>query len=403
MTTAKVIRRLAAILVADICDYSRLMSVDEVATVRELKSRLATTTPIVGEFGGRIIDTAGDGLLVEFPSAVAAVECASKIQEVMALANAPLDEDRRMRFRIGINLGEVIHDGERIYGDGVNIAARIEKLAQAGGICVSSKVHDEIDKRVLVSSSDLGLHSLKNIARPVRVYALDPTTRQDDANLPSVDEIAEAAEPQRIRRLSIVVLPFVNASGDAMHDPLVDGITDDVTTQLSSIKESYVIGRNTAFRYRNLPVDVRTLGAELGVRYVLQGSVERVEAGVDTSVSLVDAETGRTLWTSTIEVNHEGVRSIPPRGGLAHDDGAEAAPDQRRGEAIAGRKTDSARRDRSRHAGAQHLLPQQHARGRAAGAGPVQERSRPEGRRPASAGGSRLDPGDPGLRLAGSR
>lgn len=240
----KVTRRLAAILAADIAGYAQLMGDDEVATVRALKAHHTLVLPLVAEHGGRLIDTAGDGLLVEFASAVGAVECAAAMQTALARCAADVPEPRRMRWRIGINLGELIHDDDgRVYGEGLNVAARLEGLAAPGGVVVSAKVLDEIEGKVGCGSVDIGPQWLKNIARPVRAHALvlDALANAPAGAAPAMPA-ANGARAEPIRRLSIVVLPFANANGDAAQDYFADGISEDVTAQLSCIKGSYVIG-----------------------------------------------------------------------------------------------------------------------------------------------------------------
>jgi adenylate cyclase len=320
MAEPKIKRRLAAILAADIAGYSRLMGEDEAATVRDLKGHQAVVLPMIGEFGGRIIDTAGDGVLAEFPSAVGALECAVELQRVMAVRNQETPEHRRMQFRVGINLGDVIHDETRIYGDGINVAARLENIAEPGGICISEDLHRQVQDKLSVSYRDLGEQELKNIVRPVRVFAVNDTGDAAGADFGISNRVPDSAiraprandsmRAPAIRRLSIVVLPFANASGDPNQDYFSDGVTEEVTTQLSKIKGAYVIGRNTAFAYRGKRVDIKALGRELGVRYVLQGRVDRFEDGADTNVELTDCLSGAILWSDTIEVDKAGVRNI---------------------------------------------------------------------------------------------
>ena len=285
----KISRRLAAILAADIAGYSALMGADEARTVRDLKAHQAVILPMIGTYSGRIIDTAGDGILAEFGSVVDAVECAVAIQKSMADRNAIVEPDRRMQFRIGLNLGEIIHDDARIYGDGINIAARLESIAEIGGICISGKVHDEIAGKIGIACEDLGLLQLKNIASPVRAYRVTfghaPTGTlglQGGVLLPDMPSIA--------------VLPFTNMSGDSDQDFLGDGIAEDVLTELSKLRWLVVIARNSSFTYKGKAVDVRQVSRDLNVRYVLEGSVRRSGARVRITGQLIDGTTGNHVW-----------------------------------------------------------------------------------------------------------
>ncbi len=277
-------RRLAAILAADIAGYSALMGADEARTVRDLKGHQAVVLPMVGDFGGRIIDTAGDGILAEFASVVNAVECAVAIQRTMAERNASIEPGRRMQFRIGINLGDVIYDDNRIFGDGINVAARLEGIAEPGGICVSGKVHEEIDGKMDFAYEDHGDRQLKNIARPVRVYGI----RLDRA--PASPASAQSDQP------SIAILPFTNMSGDPEQEYFSDGISEDIITDLSKIGGLTVIARNSSFTYKGRPVDVRSIGRELGVRAVLEGSIRRAGNRVRITAQLIDSASGGHLW-----------------------------------------------------------------------------------------------------------
>jgi adenylate cyclase len=268
--TQRAERRLAAILAADVAGYSRLMGADEEGTLRTLKAHRQTVfDPQVAAHRGRIVKTTGDGLLVEFGSVVDAVDCACAIQTASLRRNADVPVGRRLAFRIGINLGDVIIDGDDIYGDGVNIAARLEGLAEPGGVCVSAAVRDQLrDKRTL-SFDDLGEHAVKNIARPLRVYRV--AALEGDGATPAAASPAPA--PPLPERPSIAVLPFTNMSGDSEQDYFADGMVEDITTALSRFKELFVIARNSSFAYKGRPVDVQQVARELGVRYVLEGSV----------------------------------------------------------------------------------------------------------------------------------
>jgi adenylate cyclase len=278
MVTTTATRRLAAILAADVVGYSRLMGADEEGTLNRLKAhRRELVDPKIREHHGRIVKTTGDGMLVEFSSVVDAVRCAVEIQRAMADRSAEVPEDKRITFRIGVNLGDVIADSGDIYGDGVNIAARLEALAEPGGICISRTVRDEVRDKLPSTFNDMGEQEVKNIARPLRVYALGLAAV---AALPPVTAPARpratrrrANRRQQLPRLSIVVLPFANLSNDPDQEYFADGITDDLTSDLSRISGSFVIARTTAFTYKGKPIDVKQIGRELGVRYVLEGSV----------------------------------------------------------------------------------------------------------------------------------
>ena len=289
MSTTTATRRLAAILAADVAGYSRLMEADEEVTLERLKAHLREVVdPNIREYHGRIVKTTGDGLLAEFPSVADAVRCAGEIQRRMADRNLDVPEEQRLRFRIGINLGDIIADGDDIYGDGVNIAARLEGLAAPGGICISGTVRDHIGDRLPYAFEDLGEQSVRNITRPVRVCAWDPEGRAD---VPTTNASSAVASPPTttVLRLSIVVLPFANLSNDPDQQYFADGITEDVTTDLSRIAGMFVISRNTAFTYRNKPVDTKQIGRELGVRYVLEGSVRRLGNQIRVNAQLIDA------------------------------------------------------------------------------------------------------------------
>jgi len=294
-------RRLAAILAADVAGYSRLMGADEEGTHERLKAHLRELVePKIAEHRGRIVKNTGDGLLAEYPSVVDAVRCAVEIQLGMVDREPDVPEERRIRFRIGVNLGDVIVEEHDIFGDVVNVAARLEGLAEPGGICISRMVRDQIrDKLPYPSFQDLGDRSVKNIARPVRVYALRPETVADplEPGAPAAPPISQPVAP----RLSIVVLPFANLSNDPEQQYFADGITEDVTTDLSTLANMFVISRDTAFTYRHKAIDTKQIGRELGVRYVLEGSVRRSGNQLRVSVQLIDAATDAHLWTERFD------------------------------------------------------------------------------------------------------
>jgi TolB-like protein len=284
-------RRLAAIVAADVAGYSRLMGLDEVGTARTLREHRKVTDALVAKHGGRLVKTTGDGVLLEFPSVVDAVECAVAVQAVMAQRNKKVPVDRRMLFRIGINLGDILIEGDDILGDGVNIAARLEGIAEPGGICISSSAYDQVRGKVAIEFADLGEQTLKNIDRPVRAYAVGPNANTDRTVSPL----------SSVPRLSIVVLPFANIGGDPEQEYFVDGVTESLTTDLSRISGAFVIARNTAFTFKGKAIDVKKLGRELNVRYVLEGSVQRAGNRLRVNVQLIDAETGNHLWAERFD------------------------------------------------------------------------------------------------------
>jgi TolB-like protein/class 3 adenylate cyclase/tetratricopeptide (TPR) repeat protein len=290
------VRRLAAILAADVAGYSRLMAADEEGTHERLKAhRRELIDPKITEHSGRIVKTTGDGMLAEFPSVVEAVRCAAEMQRGMIDREAGISEDHRLRFRIGINLGDVIVEDGDIFGDGVNVAARLETLSDPGGVCISRMVREQIRDKLAYVFADLGEQSVKNIARPVRVYALRP---EAVAGLPAVSAPAALpiSQPVAVPRLSIVVLPFTNLSNDPEQQYFADGVTEDLTTDLSRIADMFVISCNTAFTYRNKLIDTKQIGRELGVRYVLEGSVRRLGNQIRVNAQLIDAETDAHVW-----------------------------------------------------------------------------------------------------------
>jgi adenylate cyclase len=291
-------RRLAAILAADVVGYSRLMGTDEEETHERLKAHLGELVdPKMAEHHGRIVKNTGDGFLAEFPSVVDAVRCAAEVQRGMADREPKVPEGERIRFRIGINLGDVIVDKHDIFGDGVNVAARLETLAEPGGICVTRVVRDQVRDRLDYTFQDLGEQQVKNIARPVRVYAL---RLEGVAGLP-ITSGSSATSPHAAPRLSIVVLPFTNMSEGPDQQYFADGITEDLTTDLSRLENMFVISRNTAFTYRNKPIGTRQIGRALTVRYVLEGSIRRSGNRLRVSAQLIDAETDAHLWAERLD------------------------------------------------------------------------------------------------------
>jgi adenylate cyclase len=287
-------RRLAAILSADVKEYSRLMGADEVATVAMLTVYREAMTALISQHRGRVVDSPGDNLLAEFPSVVDAVQCSVGIQEELNARNADLAGERRMDFRIGINLGEVIVEGDRIYGDGVNIAARIQGLAEGGGVCVSGSVCDEISGKVPFDCEPLGEQTLKNIDEAVRVYrvrASTPSKATPGSRSAEVD-----AAPASCEKPSVAVLPFANMSDDPEQEHFTDGLTDDIITDLSKIGGLTVIARTSTLTYKHKAVKIPDVGRDLGVRYVLEGSVRKVDDQVRITAQLVDAAAGHHLW-----------------------------------------------------------------------------------------------------------
>ena len=283
MTTQEVKRKLSAILSADVKGYSRLMGEDEKGTVHTLNVYKEVMAGLIQHHHGRVVDAPGDNVLAEFGSVVDAVECAVEIQKELKTRNAGLPENRRMEFRIGVNLGDVIEDGEQILGDGVNIAARLESLSEAGGICISGTAYDQVENKLRLGYKYLGEQTVKNIAKPVRIYRVAIET-------PPAHFMTTPEKP------SIAVLPFLNMSGDPEQEYFSDGITEDIITALSRLRWFLVIARNSTFTYKGKAVDVKQIGRELGVRYVLEGSVRKIGKRVRITVQLINAMTGAHLW-----------------------------------------------------------------------------------------------------------
>ena len=341
-------RKLTAILSADVEGYSRLMGEDEDTTIRTLTAYRELMSTLIQKHRGRVVDSPGDNLLAEFLSVVDAVRCAVEIQEELRVRNAELPDNRRMEFRIGINLGDVVEEGERIYGDGINIAARVEGLAEGGGICISGAVHDSIKNKLSLSYESLGEHTVKNIKEPVRVYrmrigpeAAAPVVREEKAGSRRWPKAALAAvavlvivagawaiwnfyfrppptEPASVEKMafplpekpSIAVLPFANMSDDPGKEYLSDGITEQIITSLSKIPRLFVISRTSTFSYKGKPVKVQQVAEELGVRYVLEGSVQQSGDKIRITAQLIDALTGRHLWAERYERNYKEIFAL---------------------------------------------------------------------------------------------
>ncbi len=301
MAEERVQRRLAAILAADVVGYSRMMSSDESATLSRLKSlRSEVFDPKIEQYGGRIFKTTGDGALAEFGSAVGAVQCSVEIQRELAQRNSDALEDQRMALRIGISLGDVVVDGDDLYGNGVNVATRMEGLAEPGSICVSGNVQEHVGNTLDVALEDLGEQIVKNIDRPVRCYRVqlepDGTTRSRSLQLPD--------------KPSIAVLPFTNMSGDPDQEYFSDGISEDIITALSRIRQFFVIARNTTFTYKGKSVDVQTVTRDLGVRYVLEGGVRKAGNRVRITAQLIDGDTGNHIWAERYDRELEDIFAV---------------------------------------------------------------------------------------------
>jgi adenylate cyclase len=344
-------RKLAAILSADVVGYSNLMAANEAATVETLKSYRDIIARLVVRRGGRVVNAPGDALLAEFPSAVEAVQAAIEVQKALEGHNIQLEADRRMQFRIGVNLGDVIEEADgTIYGDGVNIAARMEALAEGGGVCISSTIYDAVEGKLSFGFDFLGEQQVKNISKPVRVYRVRAEPRPPSARsrskrhirsqitvpalalilvlgavgawfyrdhwVPAPDGAAEHPVLGAFNGPAIAVLPFVNLSGDANQEYFSDGLTEDLMTELSrASRDLRVLARNTAFQYKGKAVDVSKFGRELGVRYVLEGSVQHTEDDLRVAVQLIDTQTGAHVWA--VDHLHRRLfeRRLPSRAG----------------------------------------------------------------------------------------
>lgn len=302
MNQASAHRRLAVILIADVVGYSRLMEADETGTLSALRERRkGIIEPLARGHDGRIVKFIGDGVLVEFASAVNALRCALDVQNRMAESNENLDDRKRILLRIGLNLGEVVGEGSDIFGDGVNIAARLEGLSEPGGICISGKVNDEIRGKVDVSAMDLGEVKLKNITRPVRAFRimLGITPTPQDVSREPVDS-----------RPSIGVLPFTNMSGDQEQEYFADGMTEDIITELARNRGLFVIARNSSFTFKGTAVDIAEAGRKLGVRYLVEGSVRRVGKRVRITAQLIEAATGSHVWAERYDRELEDIFAV---------------------------------------------------------------------------------------------
>ena len=294
-------RRLAAILLTDMVGYSRLMALDEEGTIARQKAhREEIIEPNITEYGGRIVKTTGDGLLVEFASVVDAVKCAVGVQEALAERDTDVPDDQRIQYRIGINLGDIVLDGDDILGDGVNVAARLEGLAKPGGVCISGTVHDQLAGKLNSVFEDAGEQTVKNVPRPVRVWHW-----QADQTAPNIDESGEP--PSLPDKPSIAVLPFDNMSGDPEQEFFADGIAEDVITALSRFRSLFVIARNSSFTYKGGAVDIKQVGRQLGVRYVVEGSVRKAGNRVRITAQLIDATSGNHLWADRFDGNLDDV------------------------------------------------------------------------------------------------
>ena len=302
LTNKSVSRKLSAILSADAAGYSRLMDDDEEATVQTLNTCRELISKHIVQHKGRVVDTTGDNLLAEFNSAVDAVNGAVEIQSKLAEYNADLVADRRMLFRIGINVGDVIEEGDRIYGDGVNIAARIEGFAKEGGICISGRVYDHVENKLDLGFEYLGEQEVKNISRPVRIYHIQRDPENAD---PDVIEIVKLSD-----KPSIAVLPFNNMSGDPEQNYFAEGISEDITTELSRFHSICVISRNSAFTYRGVAVDARKVGQELGVQYIVEGSVRKAGGRVRVTAQLIEVAKGHHIWAERYDRKLEDIFAV---------------------------------------------------------------------------------------------
>jgi adenylate cyclase len=350
MNTEEFRRKLTAILSADVKGYSRLMGEDEEATVRTITAHREVISKVVRKYRGRVVDSPGDNILAEFISVVDAVQSAVEIQEVIRAKNAELPENRRMQFRVGINLGDVIQEGERIYGDGVNIAARVESLAEGGGICLSGSAYEQIENKLALGYEYIGKHTVKNIVKPIRVYKVPvgietpdkvvgekrvESKRGQKAALVAVlalvvvaggvvvwksfqRKVSPKIEVASVEKMayplpekpSIAVLPFVNLSKDPEQEYFSDGITEEIISALSSVPKLFVIARNSTFAYKGKPVNITHVAEELGVKYVLEGSVRKAGGKIRITAQLIDALTGHHLWAQRYDRNLKDIFAV---------------------------------------------------------------------------------------------
>jgi adenylate cyclase len=298
-----VTRRLAAILAADVSGYSRLIGADEEGTLARLKAhRNDLIDPKIAEDGGRLVKTTGDGLLVEFASVVDALRCATEIQAAMTERNATVPADSRIEFRIGIHQGDIVVEDGDIFGDGVNIAARLEGLAEPGGICVSARVQEDATGKLDLAFDDIGEQQLKNISRPVRVFRIAPKRVAQASVLSAALTLPD--------KPSLAVLPFTNMSADPEQEFFADGIAEDVITALSRYPSLFVIARNSSFTYKGRAVDIKQVGRELGVHYLLEGSLRKAGSRVRVTAQLVEAETGKHVWAERYDRDLADIFSV---------------------------------------------------------------------------------------------
>jgi len=300
-------RRLAAVLATDMAGFSRLMEADEMGTLARLRThRIELIDPAIAKNQGNIIKTTGDGLLVEFQSVADAVKCAVEIQQRMRRRNADVPEDRRIEFRIGINLGDIIFDDDDIFGDGVNIAARLEGLAEVGGVCVAASVHDQVADRIDVAFEDLGEKNLKNISRPVRAYSvvIEPSGGGGRAGN------RQPAKTQAVVKPTVAVLPFANMSGDAEQEFFVDGLTEDILTELSRRHELFVISRNSSFVYKGQAVNIPEVAKALGAQYLVEGSVRKAGERLRITVQLIDTASDSHIWAEKYDRKMDDIFEI---------------------------------------------------------------------------------------------
>ncbi len=304
MSGGDVERRLAAIVCADVAGYSRLMEADEEATIRALGACRQTVDTLVASHHGRVFGSAGDSVIAEFASAVEAVRCAADIQRQLEAQDADVPEDRRMRLRIGINLGDIVVEDGNLLGDGVNVAARLQGLAEPGCLCISASIHEQVEGKLDMVFDDLGEQTVKNIARPVRAYRVRFDEPIGAADAPPSKPLPIPDKP------SIAVLPFTNMSGDAEQEYFSDGITEDIITGLSRFRELFVIARNSSFTYKGRPVKVQDVGRALGVQYVVEGSVRKAGNRVRVTAQLIEAATGGHLWAERYDRELEDIFAV---------------------------------------------------------------------------------------------